>query len=190
MARIPYFDPGNASPEVLEELDKLPHLKRMNLMRMVAQADSIFVYCLGFGGRLLTQLSLDMKLIELAILLVSRRTEADYVWNQHAAIARAIGVTQEQIDAVEGDELSADCLDADAQAVLGFTSAALASPRVDEGTFAAVRTALKPPEIVELLLVIGNYFMLARITTTLEVDPDDALGGLAIDEATNTIEQG
>jgi alkylhydroperoxidase family enzyme len=189
MARIPYFDPAGASPEVLEQLEQLPHLKDANILRMVAQADSIFVYYLGFAGRLITQLELDMKLRELAILLVGKRTEADYEWVQHAAIARAIGIPQEQIDAVEADELTADCLDADAQVVLAFTAAVLERPKVDEDTFAAVREILTPREIVELMLVIGHYFMLARIITALEVDPDAPLGGAAIEETATTIEE-
>jgi 4-carboxymuconolactone decarboxylase len=188
MARIPYFDPAGASPEVLEVLETLPHLKDANILRMVAQADSIFVYYLGFAGRLITQLELDMKLRELAILLVSRRTEADYEWVQHTAIARAIGIPQEQIDAVEADELTADCLGSDARAVLGFTAAVIESPKVDEETFAAMREVLSPREVVELMLVIGHYFMLARIITALEVDPDAPLGTAAIEETATTID--
>ncbi len=188
MARIPYFDPDEASQQVLEQLEQLPHLKHANVLRMVAQADSVFVYYLGFAGRLLTELALDMKLRELAILLVSTHSKADYEWTQHAAIARAIGIPEEQIDAVRTGNLNAECLGAEERAVLAFTAAVLDGPQVDEPTFAAVREVLSPREIVELLLVIGHYLMLARIITALEVDPDTPLGGAVIEEATTTIE--
>ncbi len=188
MARIPYFDPGEASPEVLEQLEQLPHLKHANILRMVAQADSVFLYYLGFAGRLLTELTLDMKLRELAILLVSTHSEADYEWIQHAAIARAIGVPEDQIEAVRARELTAGCLQADARAVLGFTGAVLDGPHVPEPVFAALRDVLSPRQIVELLLVIGHYLMLARIITALEIDPDQPLGTAAIEETATTIE--
>jgi 4-carboxymuconolactone decarboxylase len=190
VARIPYFDPGESSAEVLEQIEALPYLKHANLLRIVAQADSVFLYCLGFGGRLLTDMNLDVKLRELALLLVSTRAEADYVWIQHAAIARAVGVPDDQIAAVRAGELNAGCLNADEQAVLAFTAAVFDGPRVPEPTFTAVAAVLSPREIVELLLVVGHYFMLARVVTALEVEPDSPLGGAVIDEATTTIEGG
>jgi hypothetical protein len=35
---------------------------------------------------------------------------------------------------------------------------------------------LSPREIVELLLTVGNYLMLARVMTTLELEIDAAAG--------------
>jgi 4-carboxymuconolactone decarboxylase len=180
MARLPYVDPQDASSEVREALDTLPPL---NIFRMLAQADSAFVPYLGFAGVLLTQLELDPKLRELAILLVATRTGAEYEWVQHLGISRTLGIPDQQISAVERGDLQATCLDLDAQVILCFASEALELPRVSDATFAALSDRFPSRQIVELLLVIGSYHMLARLMTTLDIDIDPAVGSAVLDEA-------
>jgi 4-carboxymuconolactone decarboxylase len=180
MARLPYLDPQAASPVVRDALDALPPL---NIFRMLAHADSAFVPYLGFAGVLLAQLELDPKLRELTILLVATRTGAEYEWVQHVGIARTLGIHDEQISAVQRGDLQAACLDADARVVLHFVSEALELPRVSDATFAALSDRFPPRQIVELLLVIGSYHMLARLMTTLNIDVDAAVGSAVLDEA-------
>ncbi len=162
-----------------EALDALPAL---NIFAMLAHADSAFVPYLGFAGALLAQLELDPKLRELAILLVAARTGAEYEWVQHVGISRSLGIVDEQISAIERGELQAGCLDPDAQVVLRFAGEAL-SPRVSDATFAALSDRFPSRQIVELLLVIGSYHMLARVMTTLDIDIDLAVGSAVVDEA-------
>jgi 4-carboxymuconolactone decarboxylase len=180
MARLPYADPQTASPIVREALEALPPL---NIFAMLAQADSAFLPCLGFAGAMLAHLELDPKLRELAILHVAARTGAEYEWVQHVGISRALGILDDQISAVERGELQAECLGADAHTVLRFAAEALESQRVSDATFAALSDRFPPRQIVELLLVIGSYQMLARVMTTLDIDLDLAVGGAVVDEA-------
>jgi 4-carboxymuconolactone decarboxylase len=180
MARLPYVDPQGTSPGVREALDALPPL---NIFRMLAHADSAFIPYLGLAGALLAQLELDPKRRELAILLVAARTGAQYEWVQHVGISRALGIDDEQISAVERDELEAACFDPDARVLLRFTAQVLERPRADEETFAALKSRFPPRQIIELLLVIGSYHMLARLMTTLDIDIDPAIGSTVIDEA-------
>jgi 4-carboxymuconolactone decarboxylase len=167
MARLPYIDLETAPPAMQEALAALPPL---NLFRMLAHADSAFTPYIAFKTALLSQLELDPKLRELAILLVAARTEAEYEWVQHVSIAQLLGVTGEQIAAVKHGELTAGCLDEDAVAVLRFTDHALERPRPDDETFAALTQRLPTRQIVELLLVIGTYQMLARVMTALDIE--------------------
>ena len=180
MARLPYVDPHLASAQAREALDALPPL---NIFRMLAHADSAFIPYLAFAGALLAQLELDPKLRELAILLVAARTGAEYEWVQHVGIATALGVPDAQIAAVHRGDLEADCLNADAKSVLCFTSEVLERPRVEDAAFAALSSRFPPRQIVELLLVIGSYQMLARVMTTVDIDLDAAVGSAVIDEA-------
>jgi alkylhydroperoxidase family enzyme len=180
MARLPYADSQQASPSAARALAALPPL---NIFAMLAHADSAFVPYLRFGEALLTQLELEPELRELAILLVAARTGAEYEWVQHAGIATAIGVADEQISAVERGELDAACFDADARALLHFTSEVLDRPRAEEDTFAALSARFPPRQIVELLLVIGSYQMLAHVMTTLDIDIDEAAGAAVLGRA-------
>lgn len=186
MARIPYADPQQASPEVREALDALPQL---NVFKLLAHAETAFIPYLRLGGALLAQLELDPKLRELTILLVAKHTDAEYEWIQHAGIARALGIPDEQIVAVESGNLRAACLDSQAQILLRFTHEVLRQPRPDDETFTALQQLLPPRQIVELLLVIGTYQMLAHVMTTLDIDTDQAVGSTVIDEAQRLLEE-
>ena len=173
VARLPYPDPDSASEPVREALGALPPL---NIFRMLSHAESAFRPVLRFGGALLGRLELDPRLRELAILQVAAVAQARYEWVQHAEIARHVGVEQAQIDAVERGEFDHESLGGSERAVLAFARDVVAGPHVGEATFAALRDTLSPREIVELLLTIGNYLMLARVTTTLELELDEPAG--------------
>jgi 4-carboxymuconolactone decarboxylase len=183
VARLPYFDPELSSPAVNAELEKLPVLKSLNIFRMLAHADSAFVPYLGLAGTLLSQLELDPKLRELAILLVAARMDAEYEWVQHVAIAQALGIDDAQISAIENDDLGEDCFDAEARVLLRFVAQVLESPRPDDQSFEALSERFPPRQIVELLIVIGMYQMLARVMTTLDIEIEDAVGSAGVDEA-------
>jgi alkylhydroperoxidase family enzyme len=150
---------------------------------MLAHADSAFIPYLTLGGALLAQLELDPKLRELAILLVALHTGAEYEWIQHVGIATALGITDHQINAVQRRDLKASCLDADAQLILAFTADVLQGPRAEEATFTALNNRFPARQIVELLLVIGTYQMLAHLMTNLDIDIDPAAGTTVIDRA-------
>src|SRR4051795_9294425 len=103
VAPLSYVDPDSASPEVRDALERVPTL---NIFRMTAQADSAFVPWLRWAGVLLSRLELDPLLRELAILRVARLTpDADYEWVQHVPIAQAVGATDDQVRALEGDDI-------------------------------------------------------------------------------------
>lgn len=174
MARIPYPDPESAPEPVREGLAAVPP---MNIFRMLSHAETAFVPFLRFAGTILGRLELDAKLRELAILQVAADAGAEYEWVQHVSIARQVGVTDEQIVAVEAGRLDDPSLGAGERAVLAFAREVVAVPRVSDATFQAVSEHLSPREIVELLLTVGEYLMLARLMTTLELEIDDPAGG-------------
>jgi 4-carboxymuconolactone decarboxylase len=171
MARIPYVDPERAPEPVREALERLPPL---NIFRMLANAETVFRPFLRFGDALLADLELNGLLRELAILRVARLTpHADYEWVQHVAIARTVGGSDEQIAALERDDIEAGCFDAAQRAVLRFTTEVVRDARASDETFAELGALLPPRQIVELLLVIGQYMMLARVMATLELELDE-----------------
>ncbi len=175
MARLPYVDPERASEKVREALDYVPPI---NIFRMVANAETAFRPWLAFGGALLSSLDLDARLRELVILHVGRLSGAAYEWVQHVPIALAVGATQQEIDAIEGGEVDADCFVAADRAALAFTTEVVRDVRASDEALAAVREHLSPREVVELLLVIGQYMLVARVAETTGIEIDE--GGAAV----------
>lgn len=156
MARLPYVDPATAPPPVGEALAALPPL---NVFRMVAHAETAFRPWLRFGGALLGAGELHQVLRELAILRVARLTPgAHYEWVQHVPILLAGGGTEEQ------------------RLVLRFTTEVVRDAAPGEATWAAISARHSPREIIELLLVIGQYMMLGRIMATTGIDVDGPFG--------------
>src|SRR5687768_17051168 len=100
--------------ETREDADPAP----LKLFRMVAHAETAYVPWLQYGGTLLTRLELDPLLRELAILQVARLVDSRYEWVQHDPIARALGATQEQLDAIEAGRDDDAAFDADQSLVL------------------------------------------------------------------------
>jgi alkylhydroperoxidase family enzyme len=140
---------------------------------MVANAETAFRPWLAFGGALLSSLELDPVVRELAILRVARLSGAEYEWVQHVPIAHAVGASDEQVAAVDRGELDDPALGDPARAALRFTTEVVRDVRASDEALAAMTGAgFSPREVVELLLVIGQYMMLGRVMATAQIDMD------------------
>jgi len=174
MARLPPLDPADAAPEVRSALERLPQLA---VFATVANAQGTFVNWLRFGGDCLDGRWFDPLLRELAILRVARLTPgAEYEWVQHVPILLAVGGSQEQVAALEADDVEADVLGDDGRLVVRFATQVVLDATPDEETFAAMSARFTHAQIVQLLLVIGQYMMVARVMATAQLEVDAVLG--------------
>ena len=98
MALLPYLDDQDASPEVLKILKLRPQV--LNVQRMMANAQGIFPARSKLSNALFTQI-LDPRLREIAILRTAKDCRSIYEWTQHVPAAKYVGVTDEQIAAIE-----------------------------------------------------------------------------------------
>jgi 4-carboxymuconolactone decarboxylase len=168
MARLPYMDPDDASPAVAAALAKVPPL---NLFRMLANADTAYLPWMRLGGALLGELELDPRLRELAILRIARLCHSEYEWIQHESIALRIGITAEEVAAIDQADLASFA--EPERALLDFTTEAVSDGQASEPALTRLNTHLSPREVIELLLVINHYTGVARITETLALDPEE-----------------
>jgi 4-carboxymuconolactone decarboxylase len=155
-------------------LERLPPLA---VFRVLANAQGTFVNWLRFGADCLDGELFDPVLRELAILRVARLTPgATYEWAQHVPILLAVGGTPAQVAALEADDVEADALGEDGRLVVRFTTQIVVDAAPDERTFDAISARFTPAEIVQLLLVVGQYMMLARVMATAQLEVDAVLG--------------
>jgi 4-carboxymuconolactone decarboxylase len=174
MARLPTLDLDDAEPAVRTALERLPQLA---IFATVANAQGTFVNWLRFGGDCLDARWFDPVLRELAILRVARLTPgAGYEWVQHVPILLAVGGSAEQVAALEADDVESEALGEDGCLVVRFTSQVVRDATPDDATFAAMRARFTPAEITQLLLVIGQYMMVARVMATAQLEVDAVLG--------------
>lgn len=179
MARLPYVDPAAAPEAVREALARLP--VQLNIFRMMAHAETSFRPMLSLGMSILAQQELSAKLRELVILRVARLSAARYEWVQHVPIALAAGATEAQVAALECGNIDDAAFDALERAVLRFTTEVVERVRASDEAFAAVAALVSPRQVVELLLTIGYYMMIARLLESTAVDLDPPAGTRIVD---------
>jgi alkylhydroperoxidase family enzyme len=147
----------------------------LKLFRMVAHAESAYGPWLQYGGALLTQLELDPLLRELAILQVAHEVGSRYEWVQHDPIARAVGATGDQIEAIEAGKDEDPAFDPAQSLVLRLTRTAVREGAASGEQIAEATERLGPRQVVELLLVIGNYTAIAMLIASTGLEPDPPL---------------
>ena len=176
MARIPYPDPEKLPAEVVEELRGLP---QMNTFRILGHAPAMLGPWAGLGRALLTEGTLDPVLREIAILRIAALSPgAVYEWDQHEAIARQVGVSDEQIEAAR----TGIGLEGDAEIIARFTEEVLRDVEASEAAGDAAAARLGSAGMVELVLLIGHYMGVARFVTNLRLDLEPAVGSKIFNE--------
>ena len=173
MALLPYVDESKVSDKTREILGNTP--RKLNVARMIANTEPVFREFSRLGHALLTRAALNSKLREIAILRTAKITGSVYEWTQHVPIARATGVRDEQIAAMENWE-AARCFDEVERLVLKLTDEVTRNVKGRKETLEALKKHLKTPELVELILSIGFWGMVARLLETTEIDLEDFAG--------------
>jgi alkylhydroperoxidase family enzyme len=182
LARLPYADIDAAGAELRESFARLA--APLNIFRMMAHAEGCFKPLTRLGGAMLGKLNLDPRLRELALLRTVRLEGGTYEWVQHVPVALGLGIGEAQIVALEAGDVEAPCFDAVERTLLRFTTEVVERVGASPETLAAMRDHLPDRQVVELVLMIGFYMMLARLTETTGVDLDEAKG-MAVIESIN-----
>lgn len=178
MARLPFVDPDSAPEPVREVLGAVP--APLGLFRMVAHAETAFRPWLRYGAVLLSELELDPLLRELAIIEVAHLEGSEYEWVQHVGITKAVGGTDEQIAAIKAGAIEGPAFDHRQSALLRFTRAVVLDGSAPDSEVRALAELLGPRQVVELLLVIGQYLTVARLVATIGIEPDPPLDPTAL----------
>jgi alkylhydroperoxidase family enzyme len=168
MARLPYADPQSAPGPVRETLDRHP----VAILRMLAHAESVFIPWMDYTRALIGQTELDPLLRELAILQLARLRDVEYQWVHHAAIARAVGASAEQVAAIkEGREDDASLGEAERE-VLRFTREVTLDGAAGQQSVAALAERLGPRQVVELHLIVGHWIGICSFVSSSGLEPD------------------
>jgi alkylhydroperoxidase family enzyme len=173
MARIPYPDDTALSDEARRVLDSVPPL---NVFRLLAHGEPAFRNFLRLTGGLWNDAELSPRRRELAILHVARLTGAEYEWHQHVAVARLVGVNEEELEALERGAVDAAPFAEEDRVLLSLVGVIVARDRADDQLFAAAHRVLSDRELVELHLLVGIYAGLAALMIDLDLDLDEELG--------------
>ena len=171
--KIPLPTDDDLDPEHREMLASLPPL---NVFRMVAGAPRAVRPFMALGGAVLST-ALDARRREIAVLRVAHATNAPYEWAQHAQLARNVGVSDAEIDAIDKEEPVAS-LDEECNLICRVADEVSREVRLSDEALEQIIDRYGPREAAELILLVSYYNMVSRFleSTRVEVEDEPLLG--------------
>ena len=104
------------------------------------------------------------------------RTGSVYEWGQHVRLGLASGLTRDEITTLATDAADAGWSDAERLAIT-VTDELVADDHLTDGTWAPALAEWGEQDLIELILLVGNYRMLAGFLNAARVELDDGLEG-------------
>ncbi len=127
----------------------------------------------GLNNYLRTESCLPKKTLELAMLVMAREMDCQYIWHAHAASARKEGVRDSVVDSLR-DRKELPALLPDEAAVVCYAREFFKRHYVGSGTFQLAMEQFGRQGVVELGLLLGMYCTLALLINSFDTDmPSD-----------------
>jgi AhpD family alkylhydroperoxidase len=174
VARIPYADIGQPAVQALVSDIAAQRGSLLHLYRMLLHSPPVAAGWLRYFTAIRHECALPGALRELIIMRVAVLNGAAYEAEQHAPIARAEGLTQDQLDQL-ADWRRSPAFDARQRAVGAFTDAMTREIRVPDDVFAAVRAELDDRLLLEATATIAGYNMVSRVLEALQIHSHDSV---------------
>ena len=105
--------------------------------------------------------------LHFAALLAARFWSSQYTWWKRVEMCRAAGIPDDVIDAVR-DRRPPAFADPALEVVYDYVAELLETGRVGEGTDARARELLGEQAVIQLVLIVGFYSMLALVSDAFE----------------------
>lgn len=112
----------------------------------------------SLGARIRYRGALTDRAREIAVLVVAAHWDCEFERASHEAVARAIGLTEDQLRAIRAGD--SDALE-DEDRLIARVASQLAGGNLDDDLWADAVAALGPERIFELTTLVGYYAMLA-----------------------------
>ncbi|KAF4312350.1 putative mitochondrial enoyl reductase protein [Botryosphaeria dothidea] len=178
---VPYVDAATAPPAVAEKINVLPF--RRNVFLLLAHARGPFPHLMGllssyFNGQLRTVQLLEWQLV---VLRVATTLQAKYVQDVNLPVAELYEMGEEKLAAIRSQ--SADSVrkgdpgpwSPRERLILRVVDEQLATYTNEPATIEEALRVLSVEELVEVLIIVGTYSLLARITRGLKIDDDQPI---------------
>lgn len=172
--RIPPLPPEERDPRVEELLAPLrrPGGGDLNIFATLAHHPKLLKRWSAFGGTLLYGGTLDARDRELLILRTAHNCDAHYEWHQHVAIAKAAGVTDDEIERVPAG-LDSDQWTAADRALLAAADELHDSAKISDPTWEQLASRYDAQQLIEICMVVGQYHLVAFTLNSLGVEVEE-----------------
>lgn len=177
MSRIPLPTPDTMTDDqkrVYEKIVSGPRGRLVGPLRAALHSPELAERWQALGALLRFGTSLAPRVSELAIVVTARRWNSQIEWHIHAQAARAAGISDAVLDAIQARETPMFD-NADDAVVYEFARQIQETGQVDPDLYAQAVARWDAVGVVELTAVIGYYTMVSMTLNAHEIPmPDDA----------------
>ncbi len=174
--RIPPLAEAEQDDQARELLSQTggPTVGATNIFATFVRHPGLFRRWLPFGGKLMAG-KLPARDRELLILRTGWNCRSDYEWAQHVRIARAVGVTEDEIGRVRsggqaGEDEGWSGLDA---LLMQAADELHGDACLSDATWAALADHYDEQQLIELPMLVGHYHLVAFTLNSLGVQVED-----------------
>ena len=172
----PVEEPSPEQAALLEPFGAFSGGETFNIFRTLVRHPRLFRRSMALGSALLMTGALPARQREVVILRVAWRTRSVYEWGQHVRIGLDSGLSRAEIDALATEAAESTWSAADRLAIT-VTDELCAGDDLTDATWSAAVAEWGETDLIELILLVGNYRMLAGFLNAARVEPDDGLEG-------------
>lgn len=168
MNRIPDPDLSKLPTELAKQITD----GNLNLFKVWAYSVSSIRDVISLGADHYAGLELPPHIRELVILLTAHLNKCEYEWVQHVTPAKTFGVTDAQIASIQKLAFAEADFKPKEMAAMRFTMAVVSDPQIADDVFQLGQANFSNRELVEIVELIGYYWMAGRIATVFKLDLD------------------
>jgi 4-carboxymuconolactone decarboxylase len=153
----------------------------LNIFATLAHHPKLLKRWLVFGAHVLAKSTLSARDRELLILRTGWNARAPYEWGQHVAIARAVGITDDEIEAVAVGPDAQLWSPSDAT-LLRAADELHADQSLSDATWAALRAGYDEQQVLDVVFTVGQYHLVSMVLNSCRVERDDGVTGVVLPE--------
>src|SRR5438093_5581116 len=171
------------APKPSEEWDDETHAligdRSLNVFATLAHHPKLMKRWLVFANHVLAKSTLPARDRELLVLRTGWNCRAPYEWGQHVAIARGIGITDDEIVRVAEGPDADGWSEADA-ALLRAADELHNEQTVSDSTYSALSARYDAPGLLDLVFTVGQYHLVSMTLNAFRTERDDGVTGVPI----------
>ncbi len=173
----PEMEPSEEQARILSKTLLSPDSEPLNLFRVLVKYPELMKRVNALGGMFMAHGSLPARDREIVILRVAWNSECDYEYAQHAPIGRRTGLTEDDLNDLGRPVADGEWTEADF-GLLRLTDELMADHRVSDETWDIVSRSYDSNQMMELVMLVGYYQMLAGFLRSLGVPVEPGSHGL------------
>lgn len=174
MVHVPLPDDSELSDEIRATLASVPPF---NVFRMIANTPASFRGFTDLASSILLRSEFSPRKREIAVLRTAHVTKSLYEWTQHVRIARNLGVTDAEIEAVQADG-PVTAIDDEGNMLCRVADEIARDVRLSDEALQWALDRYGVRQACELILCCSYFNMLSRFleSTRVQLEANDLVG--------------